>query len=483
MPLYRWARPGMLHWDHHSRLPLMDIHRLSLSDVTRRVKSGALNAERVTEAMLERIARLDPELGAYVVVLADRAMERAHGLDDAMARGEAPGPLQGATVALKDLLSTRGIPTTCGTTVLADWRPHEDATVVERLEAAGAIVVGKVKLTEGAYGEHHPSVEPPINPWRANRWTGVSSSGSGVAVAAGLAHGAIGTDTGGSIRFPSAACGLVGIKPTYGRVSRHGVFPLADSLDHVGPMTRTVEDAARMLGVMAGHDPRDATSLDVPVPTYTALLREGLDDVRIGIDWSYVTDDVDVSVVQTVRDALGVLTALGAETVELRLPDHTDLTDNWVITCGADCARAHAATYPARKDEYGPALAGLIETGLAASEEAYERLEQERTRFRAGLDAVLEGVDAMIAPCQPTPIAHAERSPPPDSDTPRQRFIRFTAPFDYSGHPSITLPLDVDSDGLPRAFQLIGRHLDEEGLVGIGSAFERAAGFDYPTLD
>ena len=460
----------------------MDIHRLSLSDVTRRVKSGALSAVRVAEAMLERIARLDPDLGAYVVVLADRALERAHGLDAAMARGEAPGPLQGAPIALKDLLSTRGIPTTCGTTVLADWRPEEDATVVERLEAAGAIVLGKVKLTEGAYGEHHPSVAPPINPWKANRWTGVSSSGSGVAVAAGLAHGAIGTDTGGSIRFPSAACGLVGIKPTYGRVSRHGVFPLAESLDHVGPMTRTVEDAARMLGVMAGHDPRDATSLDEPVPTYTALLQGRLDGTRIGIDWSYVTEDVDDSVAQTVRDALGVLTGLGAETVEIRMPDHTVLTDNWVITCGVDCARAHAATYPARKAEYGPALARLIETGLAAPAGAYERLEEERARFRAGFDDVLRDIDAMIAPCLPTPITDAERSPPSAADPPRQRFIRFTAPFDYAGHPSITLPLDVDAHGLPRAFQLIGRHLGEAGLVGIGGAFERAAGFEYATL-
>ena len=226
----------------------MDIHRLSLSDVTRRVKSGALTAVRVVETMLERVERLDPELGAYVLVLGDRALERAHGLDAAMSRGEAPGSLQGAPIALKDLLCTRGIATTCGTKVLANWQPDEDATVVQRLEAAGAVVLGKGKLTEGAFSEHHPSVRPPINPWRPDRWTGVSSSGSGVAVAAGLAHGAIGTDTGGSIRFPSAACGLVGIKPTYGRVSRHGVFPLAESLDHVGAMTRTVEDAARMLG-------------------------------------------------------------------------------------------------------------------------------------------------------------------------------------------------------------------------------------------
>ena len=461
----------------------MDIHRLSLSDVTRHVKSGALTAVRVAEAMLERIARLDPEFGAYVLVLAEFALERAHDLDAGMSRGEAPGPLQGAPIALKDLLCTRGITTTCGTKVFENWKPDEDATVVQRLEAAGAVVLGKVKLTEGAFSEHHPSVQPPINPWQPDRWTGVSSSGSGVAVAAGLAHGAIGTDTGGSIRFPCAACGLVGIKPTYGRVSRRGVFPLAESLDHVGPMTRTVEDAVRMLGVMAGRDPRDPTSLDAPVPMYPASIRERLDDVRIGVDWDYVSEDVHGSVVDTVRDALAMFADLGAEVVEVRMPDCRVLADNWVITCGMDCARAHAATYPARKDEYGPALAGLIETGLSAVPDEYERLEQERSRFRTAFDAMLGGVDALIAPCLPTPIPGAERSPPSDDRGPRERFIRFTAPFDYSGHPSITLPLDIDADGMPRAFQLIGPHLGEAGLVGIGGAFEVAAAFEYPTVD
>ena len=302
-------------------------------------------------------------------------------------------------------------------------------------------------------------------------------------MAAGLAHGAIGTDTGGSIRFPSAACGLVGIKPTYGRVSRHGVFPLAESLDHVGPMTRTVEDAARMLGTMAGHDPRDPTSVDAPVPVYPASLRDRLAGMRIGVDWDYVSADTDGSVVDTVRDALAVLTGLGADMIEVAMPDHTTLSDNWVITCGVDCARAHAATYPSRRDEYGPALAGLIETGLSEPSDRYERLEQERSRFRTAFEELLGGVDALIAPCLPTPIPGAERSGPTGDRGPRERFIRFTAPFDYSGHPSITLPLGTDAEGMPRAFQLIGPHLGEAGLVGIGGAFESAVGFEYPTLD
>ena len=462
----------------------MDVHALSLSDVTRRVKSGELTARGVTEAMLARIERLDPELGAYVTVLGDRALAQADALDARRERGEPLALLHGAPIALKDLLYTKGIPTSCGTAILADWCPDEDATVVSRLEAAGAVVLGKVKLTEGAYGEHHPSVEPPKSPWDAGRWTGVSSSGSGVAVAAGLAHGAIGTDTGGSIRFPSAACGLVGIKPTYGRVSRHGAFPLSDTLDHVGPMTRCVEDAARMLQVMAGHDPKDATSLDAPVPAYAASFRDRLDGVRVGVDWDFVGDGVDASVVETVRDALGVMRDLGAELIEVQVPDTSALVAGWATTCGVDCTRAHAATYPVRKDEYGPALASLLEGGLRADPDDYTRLERVRAAFRTNLEALLGGLDALVAPCMVGPIPPAERSGHARTPSTGGRpTIAFTAPFDYSGHPTITLPLALDAEGLPRAFQLIGRLLGEDRLIGIASAFEAAAQFRYPTLD
>ena len=464
---------------------MVDVHALTLSDVTRRVKSGALTARGVAEAMLARIERMDASLGAYVTVLGDRALAQADALDAARQRGEPLGLLHGAPIALKDLLTTKGIPTTCGTAVLRDWRPTVDATIVTRLEAAGAIVLGKVKLTEGAFGEHHPSVDPPRNPWRDDRWTGVSSSGSGVAVAAGLAHGAIGTDTGGSIRFPSAACGLVGIKPTYGRVSRHGAFPLSETLDHVGPMTRSVEDAARMLQVMAGRDAKDPTSLDAPVPAYGPSVRDNLAGARIGVDWNFVGDGVHESVTEAVRDALGVLSELGAEVVDVNVPDTRTLVDGWYATCGADCVRAHADTFPARKDEYGPALANLLEAGLRVAPEEYARLERERASFRTALEGLLGGVDAVIAPCMVGPIPPAERSaePRPARDqSPQRPSIAFTAPFDYSGHPTITLPLDLDADGLPRAFQLIGRLLDEPGLIGIAGAFERAAEFAYPPL-
>jgi len=461
----------------------MDIHALSLSEVVRRSKSGELRCVDVAQAMLERIERLDGEFGAYATVLGDLALQQAQALDERRKAGAPLGVLHGAPVALKDLLYTRDAPTTCGTAVLADWRPDEDGTVVRRLREAGAIALGKVKLTEGAFAEHHPSVTPPKNPWHAERWVGASSSGSGVAVAAGLAHAAIGTDTGGSIRFPSAACGLVGVKPTYGRVSRHGVFPLAESLDHVGPMARCVEDAARMLQAMAGFDPRDSTTLDAPVPTYAALLDTSLNGVQVGVDWRYVGEDAGAEAVAVVQDALELLRDLGATVVEVQMPPWEALADGWMTTCGVECAAAHAATYPSRKQEYGGALASLIETGLAASAQDYARLEDERDRFRAGLHALLEDVAVLIAPCMPGPIPAAERSDAPRQESRTERFIRFTAPFDYSGHPSVTLPLDVDRNNVPRAFQLVGGQLQEAPLLAIAHCFEKAAGFRYPHLD
>ena len=457
---------------------MTDLHYLSLSDLCRRLKSGELSSVTVTEAILERITRLDPMLKAYVTVLADEALTTAAALDERRKNGQPLGTLHGVPIALKDLLWTEGITTTCGTQVLADWKPGEDATVVTKLKDAGAVVLGKVKLTEGAFSNHHPGVEPPVNPWAADRWTGVSSSGSGVSVASGMAYGALGTDTGGSIRFPSACCALVGIKPTYGRVSRHGAFPLAESLDHIGPMARTVEDAARMLQVIAGHDAKDPTSSDLPVPNYSAAMMERLEGLRVGVDWDYVGNGVEPAVVKVIEEALDVMKSLGAEVWNVTLPDCADLIDGWSVTCGVECALAHAETYPSRAAEYGPQLTGLLEIGRGATAMEYARLERDRERFGSELETVLGGAGAIIAPCMVTPpptTDFAERVA--DDDAQVAAFIKFTAPFDYSGHPTITLPLGLDEDGVPRAFQLIGARFTEARLVGAASAFERAVAF------
>jgi amidase len=464
---------------------MTDLHYLSLSELGRRIKSGELSAVEVTEACLARIHRLDGRLHSFARVLDDQALATAERLDRERREGMPLHPLHGIPVAVKDLLYTRGIPTASGTRVMKDFVPDEDATVISRLKRAGAVIVGKTQLTEGAFGAHHPDIPAPVNPWNPKHWSGVSSSGSGVAVAAGLAYGALGTDTGGSIRFPSASCGLVGIKPTYGRVSRHGAFPLAESLDHIGPMTRTVEDAARVLAVIAGHDSSDPTTLQDPVPNYPAMMVERIAGMTVGVDWDYVSKGVDEVVVRTVRDALRRFEELGALVKEVTMPASTAaLVRGWSITCGVECARAHARYYPSRKAEYGPVLSGLIEIGLGASSDDYQAMETLCRQFSESFDTLLTDVDLLIAPCMPTLAPLLDQMDAlVQEDEGRAEFITFTAPFDYSGHPTITLPAGRTSDRLPLAFQLVGRRLGEPTLIRAASAFERAVGFHEHPLD
>lgn len=459
---------------------MTELHYLTLSEVGRRIKSGEQSATEVTRAMLARIAELEPRLHSYVRVLEDQALATAERLDRERHQGKPLLPLHGVPVAVKDLLHIRGVPTASGTMVMKDFVPDQDATVVTRLKEAGAVIIGKTQLTEGAFGAHHPDIDATVNPWSEAHWTGVSSSGSGVAVAAGLAYGALGSDTGGSIRFPAASCALVGIKPTYGRVSRFGAFPLAESLDHIGPMTRTVEDAAVLLRVLAGEDPDDPTTLTDPVPNYGAMMVERIAGMTIGVDWDYVSRGVDEPVTETIREALRLFETLGARVQEVKVPGSAEqLVQGWGITCGVECARAHRNYYPSRKAEYGPVLASLIETGLSATDADYEALEQVRHRFRSELDGLLEDVDLMIAPCMPSlpPELEAMNAQVAD-EVERAEFITFTAPYDYSGHPTITLPAGLTDDRLPKAFQLIGRPLGEPTLIRAGAAFEHALEFD-----
>lgn len=463
---------------------MSDLHYLSLSEVSARIKSGELSATEVTESCLARIHELEPRLHSFARVLDDQARAAAERLDRERHEGKPLHPLHGVPVAVKDLLYTRGVVTAAGTLVMKDFVPDQDATAVKRLKDAGAVIIGKTQLTEGAFGAHHPAITPPVNPWSADHWPGVSSSGSGVSVAAGLAYGALGSDTGGSIRFPSASCGLVGIKPTYGRVSRFGAFPLAESLDHIGPMTRTVEDAARLLGVLAGQDPDDPTALTDAVPNYPAMMAERVAGLSIGVDWDYVGRGVEEAVVQTLREALAVYESLGARVAEVTMPGSAaQLVRGWSVTCGVECARAHARYYPSRKSEYGPVLSSLIETGLAATAEEYQALEDVRHRFRTEFDALLEQVDVVIAPCMPSlPPSLEAMSAQVAEDDGRAEFITFTAPFDYSGHPTITLPAGVSDGGLPKSFQLIGRRLGEPTLIRAGSAYEGAVALDVHPL-
>lgn len=450
-----------------------DIAWLDLVTIARLIREGTLSAVQVTEAQLRRIGQLNPSLHAYARTTPELALQQARDADTRQARGEPTGPLNGVPIAVKDLCWTAGIPTAAGMPIHRDFVPSVDATVVRRLREAGAVLLGKLQMTEGAFSAHHPDVVAPVNPWEASGWPGVSSSGSGVATAAGLCFGSLGTDTGGSIRFPSAACGVTGLKPTWGRVSRHGAFELAASLDHIGPMCRTAADCGVMLGVLAGADPDDPTALQAPVPDYLAGDIGRLDGLRIGLDAAYALGDVEPEVAAAVSQARAVFERLGAQIVAVTMPDVDALVENWVPHCAVEAAVAHAATFPARRAEYGPMLAGLLDVGIRLSAADYQRILLQRAEHTGRLNAVLEQVDLLLMPAMPFAAPSLERIANLRQEPGyRKRLSRYTAPTDLSGHPTLTFPAGVTASARPVAAQLVAKHLGESVLVRAGRAFQ-----------
>jgi amidase len=281
-------------------MPARDLHHCELVEVGQRIQKRDLSAVEATQAQLDRIARLDGKLKSYTHVMGSSALEQADAADKEIAKGKVRGPLHGVPIAVKDLCWTKDAPTAAGMKIYRNNRPGEDATVVTRLKEAGAVILGKLQLTEGAYADHHPDIDPPRNPWDATLWPGASSSGSGVATATGLCYGSLGSDTGGSIRFPSAANSVTGLKPTWGRVSRYGVFELAATLDHIGPMARTAVDCGAILGAIAGADPKDPTAVLEPVPDYLDL-NGSLRGTRIGVDRRWTSEGVDAAAAKVSR--------------------------------------------------------------------------------------------------------------------------------------------------------------------------------------
>ncbi len=335
------------------------------------------------------------------------------------------------------------------------------------------MILGKLQMTEGAFGVHHPSITPPVNPWNAAYWTGVSSSGSGVATAAGLCYGSLGSDTGGSIRFPSAMCGLSGLKPTWGRVSRAGIFPLADSLDHIGPMCRSAIDCALMLGVIAGADPDDPTASPDRVPDYAAGIKAGVKGKKIGVAMNL--RDVDADAWQALAGAAEVLKKAGGVVVEVMLPaDFYRAGYSWPPLCAVETALAHEETYPSRAGEYGPVLANLIETGRKLSALDYARLQSERASITGSLAKLLASVDLLLLPALGVPAATnaqmAAAGRDPDLVAAR---LRYTAPFDLSGQPTLTLPGGMTQDGVPVGFQIVGRAFGEADILAAGHAYQQ----------
>jgi amidase len=347
------------------------------------------------------------------------------------------------------------------------------------------VILGKLQMTEGAFGAHHPAIAPPLNPWNAAYWTGSSSSGSGAATAAGLCYASLGSDTGGSIRFPSTMNGLSGLKPTWGRVSRAGVFPLADSLDHIGPMCRSALDCAIVLGAIAGADERDPTAVPLPVPDYTATIARGVAGKRIGrpVNLSGLDEDGRAAL----DGAAQALATAGATLIDVALPAGFDAAArDWVPLCAVECAIAHEKTYPSRASDYGPVLAGLIDAGRRLSGMELAHLQVRRAAITGALNKLLASVDLLLMPVMPQAVwsLQALAAAGRDPDTVAAR-LRYTAPFDMSGHPTLTLPGGMTRDGMPVGFQIVSRAFDEAGILAAGYAYQQATDWHRrrPPLD
>ena len=429
--------------------------------------------------MLDRIAAVDSRLHSYATVMTEHALQAARKVEAEISSGIYRGPLHGVPIAVKDLFFTKGARTMAGLKVLSDFVPDYDATAVAKLEAAGAVLLGKLCLSEGAMGGYNRGFEIPVNPWREDLWPGASSSGPGVATAAGLCYGSLGTDTGGSIRLPSMANGVVGIKPTYGRVSRYGVLPLSESLDHVGPMTRSVTDAAIMLEVISGFDPLDQTSLREPVPRIAEELDRGVEGLKIGFDRQYATEGVDAGLVRAIDAALQELERQGAEIVAVTMPELAGLFESiWLPICSVEARAVHAAHFPSRSAEYGEYYREFLTQAAEVTDAACAEARTKAAEFSERFQQVLSTVDTVAVPGGGIPfaLAHELQYGPMSAFAPVMGMVQvqFTFPANLAGTPTLSMPCGFSGDGLPYTIQFLARRLAEPLLCRVGHAYEQA---------
>ena len=463
---------------------MQDLVWAPMTELARMIATKAVSPVEVVRAHLDRIAALDGSLRAYITVCGDAALETAKAAEGRLMAGGALGPLHGVPYALKDLYDTAGVRTTGGSRIFADRVPTSDATVVRRLAEAGAILLGKLNMVEFAYGPEglNPHYGHARNPWdaAAHRMAGGSSSGSGVAVATGLAPGALGSDTGGSIRIPASLCGITGLKPTYGRVSRAGVLPLAWSMDHVGPMTRTVADSALMLGVLAGYDPADASTSVLPVPDYLAALTGKIHGLRVGVLGPYFLAGATPAVRAAVEAAAQTLAAAGAIVDEVKLERVSLAAAGSLAVVAAEALAYHAELLRTRAAEYDPEVAQRLRLSAFVGGVHYVRAQQVRALVREEVDAALAHRDVLLAPATPIVAPTLDERQVALGDGPsdvRAALLRFTRPFNFSGHPACAVPCGFTEGGLPIGMQLVGRPFDEATVLRAADAFQRLTDF------
>ncbi|MCY4578998.1 MAG: amidase [Chloroflexi bacterium] len=457
-----------------------ELHYKPITEQAALLRAGDLSPVELTSAYLERIAALNDELGAYITVMGEQAMAQARQAESEMQAGEDKGALHGIPVGIKDIIYTRGVLTSGGSKVLADFVPDEDSTIVRRLDDAGAVLLGKLNLSEFAIGGtiDHP-FGTPRNPWNTEHTAGGSSSGSGIAAAGGLCAGALGSDTGGSVRGPAGFCGIVGLRPTYGRVTRQGVLAMSWSLDTVGPMTRTVADCALMLNVIAGRDPRDPTSSDASVPDYTAGLNDGVSGLQIGLpNEMFDYEGLDADVRDSVLRAVSVLGEHGASSEEMALPMCENSGAVFIGVADVDCAAYHYEWLKTQPDNYDWSTRTRLETATLTPAWAYLRAQRARELIRRELMAALEKYDVIILPTGPVAAPPIEASTGKPGGYYQGKLDigrrRYTSPAALAGLPALSIPCGFSDAGLPIGMQIIGRAFDEATLFRVGQAYESA---------
>ena len=451
-----------------------------MADLGRMIATKQVSPVEVVRAHLDRIAALDGTLRAFITVCADAALEAARGAESELMAGRPVGPLHGVPWAPKDLYSTKGVRTTGGSKILADSVPAADATVVARLARAGAIMLGKLNMHEFAYGPEGINAHygDTRNPWSADahRIAGGSSSGSGAAVAAGLVPGSLGSDTGGSIRIPAALCGITGLKPTYGRASRAGVLPLAWSMDHVGPMTRSARDCALMLAAIAGYDPADPTTSVLPVPDYGAALTGEVKGLRVGLLRAHFTDVAAPEVKAAIEAAAKKLEGAGAVVDEVNLKEVVHVATASAAIVASEALAYHAAWMRSRPQDYQADVRERLRLGAFVTGAHYVRSQQVRALLTREVDEVLARRDVLLAPATPlaAPVLGERETTLGDgpSDV-RAALLRCTRPFNYSGHPACAAPCGFTAGGLPIGLQVVGRPFDEATVLRVVDAYQR----------
>jgi aspartyl-tRNA(Asn)/glutamyl-tRNA(Gln) amidotransferase subunit A len=474
----------------------MDFHALTMHELQALLASREVSARDLTGAFYRRIEARDDRVHAYLTLTREQAFEQADGADRRRQRGE-DGPLLGIPLAIKDVICTKGIRTTCGSRMLHNFVPPYDATVIERLKAAGVVVLGKTNMDEFAMGSstEHSAFGATHNPWDLSAIPGGSSGGSAAAVAADECAAALGSDTGGSVRQPAACCGIVGLKPTYGRVSRYGLVAFASSLDQIGPMTKDVRDAALIMNVIGGHDPRDSTSADIPLPDLARALTGSAKGLRLGIPREYFVGGIDREVEGAVREAIRVLEGVGAASADVSLPHSAYGVASYYILAPSE-ASSNLARYDGIKYGYrtpqwsnlrdmymhtrdaafGAEVKRRIMLGTYALsagyyEAYYRKAQQVRTLILRDFEEAFRHVDVIVAPTTPTPAFKIGEK----TDDPLQMYLSdvFTVPVNLAGLPGISVPCGFSSAGLPIGLQLIGKPFDEETILRVAYAFEQ----------